>query len=458
MSLFMKRILIFLLSMVAIVHGTGYNTVAVWQDSVTSYLYYSVYNGSSWSTPAIITTAGGSGGVSVSYNSSIAKAVATWAGPSQYPYYSTFDGASWTTPAVISADTSFETANLVYNSFNAQTEEIVATWTDSATNYPTYSIYNGTTWSAPDTISSSITGALVYTSYNADTQETVATWTNVSSHRPYYSVYDGMTWSAAALVSSTDTFVAETNTFNSFNSSSNETVATWTDNNNGFPYYSLYDGATWSTPARISLDNDIVSANDIFSCFDSNEVKTLAVWKDNGTGDPYYSAYNGSSWSTPAAITATAAYTDIFVSFNPTLEKTFATWPSNSGRYPYYSTFNDSSWSSATTLSSNTSFTSGVVIFTALSLAVPNFPSGLTGWQTENNFGVVSERFNTLQWQLASDVTSYSLYRNGVLIATLSGSATSYEDHNQPITQQTYQLTATNADGSNSSTVTIGGL
>lgn len=65
----------------------------------------------------------------------------------------------------------------------------------------------------------------------------------------------------------------------------------------------------------------------------------------------------------------------------------------------------------------------------------PNPPANLTGFQQKNDFGVIYEIFNTLQWQpsSSSNVKGYYIYRNNVRIATVSASTHSYQDHNQPL-------------------------
>jgi len=56
----------------------------------------------------------------------------------------------------------------------------------------------------------------------------------------------------------------------------------------------------------------------------------------------------------------------------------------------------------------------------------------ITGIRLKNDFGVVSEYFNALSWNnlWPSELASYRLLRNDILIATLNADATSYEDHN----------------------------
>ncbi len=56
---------------------------------------------------------------------------------------------------------------------------------------------------------------------------------------------------------------------------------------------------------------------------------------------------------------------------------------------------------------------------------------GLQVSQKKNDFGLEYERFNRLKWKKLEGATSYLIYRNDLLIVTLSPSTLRYEDHNR---------------------------
>ena len=88
----------------------------------------------------------------------------------------------------------------------------------------------------------------------------------------------------------------------------------------------------------------------------------------------------------------------------------------------------------------------------------PSAPTNLIGFQRQNDFGVIFELFNTLQWQPSDslDVQGYYIYRNNVHIATVNSSTTSYQDHNQPFGVATlYGVAAFDEDGNVSDQITI---
>ena len=81
---------------------------------------------------------------------------------------------------------------------------------------------------------------------------------------------------------------------------------------------------------------------------------------------------------------------------------------------------------------------------------VPTAPTSFHGKMKKNDFGLVKEYFIKLTWSAStsSDVQGYRLYRDGVLITTLSSSTLSYEDHNLHKNQlYVYSLVAFNSSG-----------
>lgn len=85
-------------------------------------------------------------------------------------------------------------------------------------------------------------------------------------------------------------------------------------------------------------------------------------------------------------------------------------------------------------------------------------PTHLTCIQEKNDFGIVYELFNILQWQLSTseNVQGYLIYRNNVLLTTVNASTISYQDHDQPEgTTTVYTLEAFNENGDMSDPITV---
>jgi DNA-binding beta-propeller fold protein YncE len=79
------------------------------------------------------------------------------------------------------------------------------------------------------------------------------------------------------------------------------------------------------------------------------------------------------------------------------------------------------------------------------------------GVQKKNDFGLVFELFNHLQWnELSANAAGFYIYRDGVIIATLGGTVRQYDDHNiEPGVSHTYTITAFDFTGSESLPSTV---
>ncbi|MCX6991023.1 MAG: hypothetical protein NTX49_08190, partial [Chlamydiae bacterium] len=214
-------------------------------------------------------------------------------------------------------------------------------------------------------------------------------------------------------------------------------LVTWYDGTSTNAAYSIYthNTLTWSSPVSIanSAHNGAVT-----SSFDSLTGNFLITWRNTTDNTPYYSIYNPSATpqytaqSPVSSVGVIVSAGDIFSSYSPVSSSFLTTFVS--GGLPFY------------TFYSGTPSPSPV-----------QAPGNFRGKQKVNNFGVVSERYNSLSWESSTGAESYRLYRNGLLIATLGASSTSYDDHNQPKTTQIYTLTAVGAGGAvASTTISVG--
>ena len=85
-------------------------------------------------------------------------------------------------------------------------------------------------------------------------------------------------------------------------------------------------------------------------------------------------------------------------------------------------------------------------------------PSNISGGQGINDFGLMYELFNTVNWSASTStgVTGYNVYLNGELVATVGPSVLSYTDRNiaQGVSN-TYSVIAFNSYGIKSSPISI---
>jgi len=124
---------------------TGNRMFAAWTDSVTHQPYFSTFSSGSWSTADTIPlgpSAGAFVDVFLAYNPSSNLMFAAWANlGSQFPYFATYNGTSWSTPEIISLGISSGAAYDVILAYHAGLNQVFAAWQDSGSGVPVWSQY-----------------------------------------------------------------------------------------------------------------------------------------------------------------------------------------------------------------------------------------------------------------------------------------------------------------------------
>jgi len=445
--------------------------------------------------------------VDLTYNSNTKQAFAAWGdSKSSLPYYSIYDSTlmTWTTDT-IPLGTSSGVSSDVKLVYNVNAKQVFGTWQDGNTGAPYYSTYDSTlkTWKTNTIPLGTSAGVrneicLAYVSFGL-TNGIVVAWANSSAFQPYYSFYNNtsLSWTTGTIPNSPSGVAQDVALV--YDSSNNEVIATWNDNTSRFPYYSVgsYDGATgsitWTTPDQFPVGNSSGAFNNVFLTFDSNTNQVFAVWSDSITREPYYSTYNGKSWTTASPIplgASTGVLNDVSLAFNPNTNRVFAVWgDAASPSPPYYSIYEGgSSWSLTTDAiplngsrgvendvnlifdpdanqmiaawGNNSPLKSGLPSVPYYSIfSIPNPPTNGTGIRIANRFPYETEYFNLLRWTGPSGVNGYNITRNGILIAS-GFSETTYEDHDRSKNGvDVYVITSIGVSGNESDqslTITVG--
>ena len=335
---------------VNLVYDSSHHVVfAAWVDAYTHAPCYSIYNGTSWSAGAVIPNSGNGGKVDVSlgYDGNTSTVFAAWVDSSSGdPYYSTYDymSGTWTTGAILSTTTAANNVSLAYDAAN---ETMFAAWTGVLPSYPYYATYSSGTWTT-DTISP-ITTVLaaqnVYMGYDNTTDLMFAAWVDPSTRAPYYASYNG-SWSSVAPIALGSSSGVNGDVYLAANAT--QMVAAWGDLDTKEAYYSTLAGSTWTTTPIFGS----AALEDVYLTYDSSTSSIFAIWAQNpGPAYPYYSLYDGSSWSPLTLIplgSSTSILSNVCLAYDSDTSTVFASWTDGATQQPYYSTYNGSSWTTGT--------------------------------------------------------------------------------------------------------------
>lgn len=438
------------------------SSIATWAGFLSpyNYPYYSIYNGTSWSTPLTIGNPGDHQTTSVVYtalNSINGQTMAVWANyPSNRPVYAIFSNGSWSTPSFLSADVSI-TSNDVYISFDPSRQIFLATWANTASSpgTPYYSIYSNEGWNAPAPITGSAgTTNNVTSSFNPNTGTIIVTWQEVGTAYPFYAIYSGTMSIGNAIETSTS---ANSNVFSTFDSATNTTIAVWTGNNSSNGYSSSYSGS-WT--AALSIPNASTEIEQDVTCsYNPSLQRVIATWVDGSHSHqvPLYSVYNGSPWTTDQEISASfLSSLNVFTSFNDTIQKTIAV-TTDIGPQPVYSTYDGTNWSDLEYITADPTYAAYSTVYIGPTRLV-NSPSNLSGIRKKNDFGILCEYYDTINWSLSnsSSVVAYNIYANGIKTAQVGPRTRQYQSHNkQKSNPIVYAVTAIDGAGNESYPITI---
>ena len=428
-------------------NDSSQTVMATWANLGDSAAFYAIYDGTTWSTSGTAIPLGTSAGVRVNiiptYNQANQTVVAVWADlTTQLPYYAVFDGVNWTTagtalPLDFIADGVFNDINATYDSL---TDTIVATWADSTSRLPYFSVFDGTIWTTAAIFSpGGSTGVLsnINLIYNESTGFVVGAWADILTQLPFYALYDGFNWTTLGSPIPAGTSLGVNNNVELVYDAANQTViAAWGNAATFEPYYAVFNGFSW-TPAQLIAPSPIVGDNvfqNISLSFDSTSQIVIAAWSSNADNLPYYSIFNGISWTTIAAIpVAPSAGVDFNVTliYIPGTLQTVAVWANFEGDFEgFFNSF--------------------------LSLIAPAAPTTIAVNGCSLKFATQRIWINRLEWtpSPSPDVVAYNIYRNGVFIAQVSAGTLFYNDPQNQKAQDTYGVSSLNSNGQESTPIT----
>ncbi len=399
--------------------STNNRFFAAWTNNHPAYAICTQTNGTwSWSTTSFIDTAGPAYDVNLCYDSTNDRVFAAWKNinDNQTPYYAIYENGAWSPAATIDADE--EVSANVSLCFDSVNNRVYAAWRSNYSGAnPKYSYYSGNSWSSTADISSSaVDRGDIGLCFNSQTQQVIAAWNEANTNIPKYASFNGSSWTEGSISGSASVL-------DSVNlcvvTSTNQVFATW--GGSGSPSYPMYSIGTysnntwsWSNPATISTEWSYTSSYyNVPLYYDDNHEIMIGTWY-NSSYEPVYIVYESGSWGTAGTISSNTAGSDQLVTISGGNELVMAAWPYKS----------DPTDSMAT---ATPNFSLGTV-------GIPEPVSALQAIQLINDFGVVKEYYNVINWSASptNDILGYKIYRNGNLIATTDTETLTYSDHNVP--------------------------
>lgn len=412
-------------------------------------VYASTYSGTGWTTQAISGNAG-TQNINLQTPATIMNAGGTaavaWSDTGVNDVFVTYyDGTTWTTPTVISTGISGTLPLLGNVSMAANGGNVVAVWVEvvgsTQSVYSNSSTNGGINWSS---------ATLVYNTHNAynptvsinASGEMVATW-EVDLGTGVFNIYaatssNGITWGTPTLLGTSNNGTGGT-TFCypqvSINDSGNIVASqTYWETATGpsFINSASYNGSSWSTALTLGTSG---YSTPLVQLNNAGDAVIAGISGSFGAYilQPFVSTNSGSSWSAASSpLISNAVNLEFGLTLNSNRAIAAFSAPNGTSQYAQISYYQFSNSLSA--------------------------PSSISGARKANRFPFQTDYYNQIVWTASSSsgVTAYYVFRNGTQIGIVSAnSPLLYRDHDisRSLTY-TYSVTAVN-DSGQSSPITI---
>jgi len=423
------------------------NAFATWIefDGTNYSIMTSQFDGNTWSSAVTLSTGEAyllTPNPKICCNNS-GEAFASWSrldGSQLIVEVSQFNGSSWLTPVNLSLPGAVSyLVEICCDSFG----NAITIWLrEDINDIIQSSRFNGTTWSSAVTLSNASQPSQLPDLCCDDFGNAFAIWPELNGTNFIIksSQFNGTTWLPSESLSiegesSTRPQICCNNSGNAF--------AAW--ETSGLPNYTIYsshfNGTSWTNPSDVSqLSSSSESARFPAICCDELGNAVAAWHSDQGTTTTVQaSSYSASSmsWSSPPDILSSP-------SEDHPLDDEVRICCGAAGRAVAI-------WwtiTSPTSIIESTYFLSVIV----------SPPENFAGGRVSNRFPSQSVVSAHLNWTPNSDpeVTSFKIFRDGTLIATISSQYASYTDCNiDPCQTYTYSIVSVNAAGDESSSESI---
>ena len=293
---------------VAVAHEqTSGNAVAVW-DAVSA-LKYSVWNNSTWTTPATISTpvSGEPKQIRLAAKPRANEMVVV-VGSTGGDYALVWSGSGWGNPVTLDSSTTDHTD--VFVAYEQQSGRAMVVYgkdtpTPQQAEYDAYyRIWNGASWGSEGTISApaGVTSRAKWLTLAADpTSNRIALGVLSDAASVWLRVWDGASWQPATTATSSADDTVSPNVAVAFESISGEALATYGKSGTTSVYYRTWNSAGgWSSEAAaanvgqgtnsMTLDRDPNSDQIMLSVQDNAQNFSTVLWSGSSWGSPLQQA------------------------------------------------------------------------------------------------------------------------------------------------------------------------
>ncbi|HIV72894.1 MAG TPA: DUF4347 domain-containing protein, partial [Candidatus Aquabacterium excrementipullorum] len=356
-------------AMMVVAAATGTRGKVIWNVNDQLYSWYASWSGTSFSPPAVT-------GINTSDDITMMLAAESptrnevimigSADASGKILALVWDGSKWTAPLTLPLATPAAAASQ-YNSFAIAYEstsgDAILIWDNGNTGSTglSYAVWNGTSWSAVNTITAPVSGEpyQMKLAANPKSDEMVlVAATSVASNNQFAIVWNGSSWgNAQTLGSDSSKQYFEVNV--AYESLSGRALVFYDNSasNQATVQYRVWNGSSWSAEGSIAIPAGVTATAELYSTAvasdpTSNRIALLAQTSSNFL---WAAVWDGSSWGNQKLLTSSAPLlTDSPMTASAAFESKsgdlLVAYSKNTGPYVYYQTWSSGGgWSSELT-------------------------------------------------------------------------------------------------------------
>ena len=272
-------------------------------------IYGQMWNGSSWSGLSINpmatdVTESFWWGADVAYEQQSGDAVAVWNDGTDLRY-SVWNGSTWTTPATITAYTGNEPKQIQLAAKPGGDEMVVVVGSSSTGDYGL--VWNGSTWGNAQTLDTSGSDKTdVFVAYEQQSGRAMVVYGKDSSTPPdpveynaYYRTWNGTSWSGEGTIYAPSGVTDRANWLTLGPDPSSDRIALGVLTTGADVWLTVWDGtSSWGTATTATTSADATDAPNVAVAFESESGEALATYGKSGTTSAYYRTWSsGSGWS-----------------------------------------------------------------------------------------------------------------------------------------------------------------